>query len=64
MIYNTFLLHDILEQKAYNLQLKQIQSTVFPLAFQSTLGDKIIFKFVSDRFCRGFCILSTSGCLQ
>ena len=64
MIYNIFLLHHILEWKAYNLQLKQIQSTIFPLAFQSTLGDKIIFKFVSDRFCRGFCILSTSGCLQ
>ena len=30
----------------------------------STLDDKIIFKFVFGRFCRGFCIVSTSGCLQ
>ena len=44
-------------KKTYNLQLKQIQSTVFSLPFHSTLGDKN--KFVPDCFCRGFCIVST-----
>ena len=34
------------------------------MPFQSTLGDKIIFKFASERFRRDFCIVSTSGCLQ
>ena len=27
-----------------------MQLTVFPLPFRSTLGDKVIFTFVSDRF--------------
>ena len=48
MIYNIFLLYHIIELKAYNLQLKQIQSTIFSLPFQSTLGDKIIIKFITD----------------
>ena len=34
------------------------------MPFQSTLSNKIIFKFVPDRPCRGFCIASISGCLQ
>ena len=64
MIYNIFLLHAIIEWKTYNLQLKYIQLTVFPLPFQSILGDKIIFEFVFDRFYTGFCIMFTSGCFQ
>ena len=56
MTYNIFLIYDIIVQEAYNLQLKQIQSTVFPLPYQSTLGDKIIFKFISDHSCRVFAL--------
>ena len=46
------------------VSLKQIQSKYFHCHSRAPFGDKIIFKYVSEGFCRGFCIVSPSGCLQ